>query len=60
MKAIIAFIVAGVLYYAGDLVSKPLRFDCFAFLYRTYNWLMCRSCDVERWAGTTYYWRIPT
>lgn len=60
MKPIISFVVAGVLYYAGDLASKPLRFDAFAFLYPIYNWLMCRSCGVEEWAGTTYYWRLPT
>jgi len=43
MKLLIAYAY----YYAGDLLSHLLRFNCFSFLYKAYNYLMIKSCDLD-------------
>lgn len=43
MKLVLAYI----LYYLGDLVSKLLIWDFFSFLYPMYNKLMLWSNDLD-------------
>jgi hypothetical protein len=53
MKKFIGCVVSRVLYWLGDLVSKPMdRFD-WAWLYPIYNRLMISSLLVQDWARNT-------
>ena len=49
------YILSWCLYWTGDLVSKPMRWNAFGFLYPFYNWLMITSCrfdpDERIWLG---------
>lgn len=59
IRKVIGWPVSMALYTLGDWVSKPMeRFD-LGWLYPTYNWLMCKSLDVNDWAGLQI-WRSPT
>lgn len=58
MRKIIGYTLTWTLYGLGDLVSKPMNwFDCMAWLYPAYNWLMLRSYDVQQWAGNSGPWK---
>ena len=57
MKKFIGCVVSQVLYWLGDLVSRPMdRFD-WAWLYPLYNRLMISSLLVQDWAKNTAPWR---
>ena len=43
MKLIAAYI----LYYIGDFLSLLMRFNCFFFLYKAYNYCMLKSSDLD-------------
>lgn len=40
-----------VLYWAGDLISRPMLWFDWAWLYKTYNWLMLKSSDLQHKSG---------
>lgn len=40
-------VVAYILYYLGDLVSKPMHYFDWGWLYPIYNWLMIKSGDFD-------------
>jgi hypothetical protein len=61
LKSIVGWPAAWLLYYLGDLVSKPLNaWDWAAFLYPAYNRLMLASSSVQDWSGCKGPWRPAT
>lgn len=59
MKKAVAWPVAWALFWSGHLVSKLLYFEPGVTAYPLYNWLMCRSSDVQDWAGLSGPWEKP-
>lgn len=58
MKKLIAFPISYILYYAGDLISKPMyAYDSFAWLYPAYKNLMYLSSVVQDWANLDGPWK---
>lgn len=56
MRKLIGYIISWILFWIGDLVSKPMdRFD-WAWLYPMYNRLMISSLLVQDWAKNTTPW----
>lgn len=56
MRRTIGYIVSWILFWIGDLVSKPMdRFD-WAWLYPVYNRLMISSLLVQDWAKNITPW----
>lgn len=41
-------ILSKILYHIGDLISKLMNYDCFAWLYPLYNRIMGLSCDLDK------------
>lgn len=61
MKSYIAYVVAWVLYWVGDLVSYPIFYvDILGYFYPIYNNLMYWSHSVQMWGGNKSPWLIPT
>ena len=56
MRKILGYTLTWILYGLGDLVSKPMNWFDWGWLYPTYNWLMLRSYDVQQWAGNNIPW----
>lgn len=57
MKKAIGWPAAWALFWLGHFVSRVFcRFDALAFMYPTYNRLMCTSADVQDWAGLSGPW----
>ena len=50
MRKFIGYIVSWILYWLGDLTSKPMHYLDWYWLYPLYNLLMCWSVDVQDWA----------
>ena len=58
MRKILGYILSWILYGLGDLISKPMsRWDCMAWLYTPYNWLMLKSYAIQNWAGNSGPWK---
>lgn len=56
MRKLIGYIVSWVLYWLGDLTSKPLHYLNWWWLYPVYNRLMIWSVDVQDWSGADGPW----
>jgi hypothetical protein len=56
MKKFIGCIVTWILYWLGDLVSKPMYYIDLWWLYPVYNRLMIWSVDVQDWSGADGPW----
>ena len=56
MKKAIAYILSWILYGLGDLVSRPMQWFDWNWLYPLYNWLMLNSLAVQDWAGNQKPW----
>jgi len=56
MRKLIGYIVSWALYWLGDLVSKPMHYFDWAWLYPVYNHLMIWSADVQDWSGANGPW----
>ncbi|NDG52777.1 MAG: hypothetical protein EBY39_07115 [Flavobacteriia bacterium] len=41
-------ILSKILFLFGDLISKLLNYDCFAWLYPLYSRIMGLSCDLDK------------
>lgn len=41
-------ILSKILYHIGDLISKLMNYDCFAWLYPLYNRIMGLSCALDK------------
>ncbi len=59
MKKILAWPLSWALFWLGDVVSKPMHYFNWAWLYPVYNNLMCWSADVQDWAQLNEPWRKP-
>lgn len=59
MKTILGYIGSWVLYGLGDLVSKPMHYLDWAWLYPTYNRLMLWSCNLQEWGNGCGPWQDP-
>lgn len=47
-----------ILYWLGDIISKPMLWFDWAFLYKSYNYLMLKSADIQHKTGKGP-WRRP-
>lgn len=56
MRKAIGWLVSWTLYWLGDIVSRPMNFDCMFWLYPVYNRLMLWSSQVQDWAGNKAPW----
>lgn len=57
LKKLIGYIITWVLYIVGDIISKPMQWFDWAWLYPTYNRLMLLSYRTQKWAGNETPWR---
>lgn len=58
LKKLIAYPISHILYYIGDLISKPmLEYDSFAWLYPAYHTLMFLSYEVQEWGNLEGPWK---
>lgn len=57
MKKIVAWPLTWILFWMGDLISRPMNYLDWAWLYPAYNRLMIWSVDVQDWAGVNGPWR---
>ena len=37
------------LWALGHIVSRPMEWFDWGWLYKYYNWLMCHSADLDEW-----------
>lgn len=56
LKAAIGYLVSWTLYGVGHVISFPMLWMEWAFLYKPYNWLMLKSCRVQDWSGCGGPW----
>jgi hypothetical protein len=57
MRKFIGSIVSYILYWLGDLVSRPMQSFDWIWLYPIYNRLMISSILVQDWAKNSSPWR---
>ena len=58
MRKIVGWLLSWLLFWLGDIVSKPLNwFECMWWLYPAYNRLMTWSYDVQEWGGDCGPWK---
>lgn len=57
MRKAIGWVLSWILYWLGDLVSKPMEWFDFWWLYPVYNRLMTWSLQVQDWCGNTGPWK---
>lgn len=48
----------GMVHWTGHFISVLMRWDALSFLYPVYNWLMCKSSDINDKYGLDY-WSEP-
>jgi hypothetical protein len=56
MRKFIGYVVSWTLYWLGDLISKPMNYLDWYWLYPVYNRLMIYSADVQDWSGANGPW----
>jgi hypothetical protein len=56
MRKFIGYVVSWILYWLGDLTSKPMNYLDWYWLYPVYNRLMCWSVDVQDWSKADGPW----
>jgi hypothetical protein len=56
MKKILGYILGWILYGLGDLISRPMQWFDWVWIYPIYNRLMLWSNDIQDWAGNTTPW----
>jgi hypothetical protein len=56
MRKIIGYVVSWTLYWLGDLISKPMYYVNWWWLYPVYNRLMISSADVQDWSNANGPW----
>ena len=57
MKKFVAYILSWTLYGLGDIVSRPMQWFDWSWLYPVYNRLMLASIRIQHWAGNKTPWR---
>ena len=50
-KILIGDVMSYILYWLGHIVSRPMLWFDWAFLYKTYNYLMIKSADIQHKTG---------
>jgi hypothetical protein len=56
MRKLVGYTISWTLYRLGDLVSHPMDYFDWDWLYSTYNKLMISSMLVQDWAGNDTPW----
>jgi hypothetical protein len=56
MRKFIGYVISWVLFWIGDLVSKPMHYLDWWWLYPVYNRLMISSADVQDWSNANGPW----
>jgi len=56
MKKFTAYILSWILYGLGDIISRPMQWFDWAWLYPAYNRLMLSSHGIQKWAGNRGPW----
>jgi hypothetical protein len=56
MKKLVAYIASWILFWIGDLISKPMNYFNWDWLYPIYNCLMLSSHLVQIWANNNKPW----
>lgn len=57
MRKILAYILSWILFGLGDLISKPMNWFDWGWLYPAYNRLMLWSYDIQEWASNNCPWK---
>ena len=57
MKNIVGYIISWSLYWLGDLISRPMQWFDWDWLYPVYNQLMLTSSNIQNWAGNKGPWK---
>ena len=57
MRKFIGYILSWTLYWLGDLVSKPMHYLDWGWLYPVYNRLMIWSYDIQECSVNLGPWR---
>jgi hypothetical protein len=56
VKKIIGYLLSWILYWLGHLISYPMNYFDWPWLYPLYNRLMLSSYSIQRWAGNITPW----
>jgi hypothetical protein len=56
MRKFIGYVLSWTLFWLGDLISKPLHYLNWWWLYPVYNRLMICSADVQDWSKANGPW----
>ena len=56
MRKLIGYVLSWALYWLGNLISHPMNYFDWGWLYSTYNTVMLASLDVQDWAGNDTPW----
>jgi hypothetical protein len=56
MKKFLAHILSWLLYWLGNLISYPMNYFDWSWIYPVYNKLMLTSNNIQNWAGNTTPW----
>jgi hypothetical protein len=56
MRKLVGYIVSWILFWIGDLLSKPMHYINWWWLYPVYNRLMIWSADVQDWSSANGPW----
>ena len=59
MKKVIAYIVSWALFWLGDIVSKPMQWFEWEWVYPVYSKIMFASLAVQEWANNDGPWEKP-
>jgi len=56
MKKLVAYIASWILFWIGDLISKPMNYFNWDWLYPIYKCSMLVSYRVQIWANNNTPW----
>ena len=56
MKKFTAYILSWLLFSSGDIISRPMHWFDWYWIYPVYNKLMLTSSDIQNWAGNKTPW----
>ena len=56
MKKFTAYILSWLLFWLGELISYPMNYFDWYWIYPVYNKLMLTSGNIQNWAGNITPW----
>ena len=59
MKKIVAWPLAWLFFWTGDLISRIMNYLDWGWMYPAYNNLMSWSIDIQEWADVRGPWKEP-